>query len=171
MPQPTRQDFEHLLAFRSSLRQFERWSDAQARAAGLTHVQHQLLVAVKGHPGSDPPSVRELAGYLLLRHHSTVELVDRAEAAGIVRRVPDASDGRLVRDPADAARRAHPDRADPGPPGRAACPRRGSGRAGRRGQKLTQAASAAEASHPLGKVPGYRTVIAPGWLRAFGDRR
>lgn len=97
MPQPTRQDFEHLLAFRSSLRQFERWSDAQARAAGLTHVQHQLLVAVKGHPGSDPPSVRELAGYLLLRHHSTVELVDRAEAAGIVRRIPDASDGRLVR--------------------------------------------------------------------------
>lgn len=97
MPQPTRQDFEHLLAFGSSLRHFERWSEAQARAAGLTRVQHQLLVAVKGHPGSDPPSVRELAGYLLLRHHSTVELVDRAEAAGIVRRVPDASDGRLVR--------------------------------------------------------------------------
>lgn len=97
MPQPTRQDFEHLLAFRSSLRQFERWSDAQARAAGLTHVQHQLLVAVKGHPGTEPPSVGDLAGYLLLRHHSTVELVDRAEAAGIVRRTPDASDGRLVR--------------------------------------------------------------------------
>ena len=97
MPQPSRQDFEHLLAFRSSLRQFERWSDAQARAAGLTHVQHQLLVAVKGHPGPEPPTVRELAEYLLLRHHSTVELVDRAEAAGIVRRVPDARDGRLVR--------------------------------------------------------------------------
>jgi len=97
VPQPTRQDFEHLLAFRSSLRQFERWSDAQARAAGLTHVQHQLLVAVKGHAGPEPPTVRELAEYLLLRHHSTVELVDRAEAAGIVRRVPDARDGRLVR--------------------------------------------------------------------------
>jgi DNA-binding MarR family transcriptional regulator len=97
VPQPSRRDFEHLLAFRSSLRQFERWSDAQARAAGLTHVQHQLLVAVKGHPGPEPPSVRELAEYLLLRHHSTVELVDRAEAAGIVRRVPDARDGRLVR--------------------------------------------------------------------------
>ncbi len=97
VPQPTPQDFEHLLAFRSSLRRFERWSDAQARAAGLTHVQHQLLVAVKGHPGSRPPTVSELADYLLLRHHSTVELVDRAEAAGIVRRVPDARDGRLVR--------------------------------------------------------------------------
>jgi DNA-binding MarR family transcriptional regulator len=97
VPQPSRQDFEHLLAFRSSLRQFERWSDAQARAAGLTHVQHQLLVAVKGHRGPEPPTVRELAEYLLLRHHSMVELVDRAEAAGIVRRAPDARDGRLVR--------------------------------------------------------------------------
>ena len=97
MPELTRKDFEHLLAFRSRLRQFERWSEAQARAAGLTHVQHQLLVAVKGHPGHRPPTVSELAGYLLLRHHSTVELVDRAEAAGIVMRVPDLTDGRLVR--------------------------------------------------------------------------
>ena len=97
MPQLTRKDFGHLLAFRSSLRRFERWSEDQARSAGLTHAQHQLLIAVKGHPGSEPPTVRELAGYLLLRHHSTVELVDRAEAAGIVQRVADSSDGRLVR--------------------------------------------------------------------------
>jgi DNA-binding MarR family transcriptional regulator len=97
MPQLSREDFEHLLAFRSSLRRFERWSEHQARAAGLTHVQHQLLVAVKGHPGSEPPTVGDLAGYLLLRHHSTVELVDRAEAAGLVRRIADAGDGRLVR--------------------------------------------------------------------------
>ena len=97
MPQLSREDFEHLLEFRSSLRRFERWSEHQARAAGLTHVQHQLLVAVKGHPGSEPPTVSDLAGYLLLRHHSTVELVDRAETAGLVRRVGDAGDGRLVR--------------------------------------------------------------------------
>ena len=90
-------DFEHLLSFRSSLRRFQRWSEDQARDAGLTHVQHQLLVAVKGHPGHEPPTVRDIAGYLLLRHHSTVELVDRAEAAGLVRRVPDPRDGRLVR--------------------------------------------------------------------------
>jgi MarR family len=75
----TRADFEHLLAFRISLRRFQRWSEDQARAAGLTHVQHQLLVAVKGHPGAAPPTVSDLADYLLLRHHSTVELVDRAE--------------------------------------------------------------------------------------------
>ncbi|MGH3305142.1 MAG: MarR family winged helix-turn-helix transcriptional regulator [Streptosporangiaceae bacterium] len=93
----TRDDFEHLLAFRTSLRRFQRWSEDQAKAAGLTHVQHQLLVAVKGHPGGLPPSVRDLAAYLLLRHHSTVELVDRAEGAGLVRRVADARDARLVR--------------------------------------------------------------------------
>lgn len=96
MPQLSRGDFEHLLEFRASLRRFERWSEHQARTAGLTHVQHQLLVAVKGHPGSGP-TVGDLAGYLLLRHHSTVELVDRAETAGLVRRVGDAGDGRLVR--------------------------------------------------------------------------
>jgi DNA-binding MarR family transcriptional regulator len=95
--QPTRTDFEHLLAFRCSLRRFQRWSEDQARAAGLTHVQHQLLVAVKGHPGDEPPTVGDLADYLLLRHHSTVELVDRAEAAGLVRRVTDGRDARLVR--------------------------------------------------------------------------
>ena len=95
--QLTRADFERLLAFRIGLRRFQRWSEDQARAAGLTHVQHQLLVAVKGHPGSDPPAVSDLAGYLLLRHHSTVELVDRAEQAGLVRRTPDARDARLVR--------------------------------------------------------------------------
>jgi DNA-binding MarR family transcriptional regulator len=97
MQEPTRRDFEHLLAFRSSLRRFERWSEDQARRAGLTHVQHQLLVAVKGHPGGEPPTVRDLADYLLLRHHSTVELLDRAETAGLVRRIADARDGRLVR--------------------------------------------------------------------------
>ncbi len=83
--QLTRKDFEQLLAFRTSLRRFQRWSEDQARAAGLTHVQHQLLVAVRGHPGPEPPTVGDLAGYLLQRHHSTVELVDRNESAGLVR--------------------------------------------------------------------------------------
>lgn len=93
----THADFEHLLAFRTSLRRFQRWSEDQARAAGLTHVQHQLLVAVKGHPGPDPPTVGDLSDYLLQRHHSTVELVDRAEAADLVQRVGDGRDARVVR--------------------------------------------------------------------------
>ena len=39
----------------------------------------------------------DLAAYLLLRHHSAVELVDRAEAAGLVARSPDPQDARMVR--------------------------------------------------------------------------
>ncbi len=97
MTQLTREEFEKLLEFRVTLRRFQRWSEDQARAAGLTHVQHQLLVAIKGHPGDRPPTVGDLAGYLLQRPHSTVELVDRAESAGLVARVPDADDGRVIR--------------------------------------------------------------------------
>lgn len=93
----TQRDFERLLEFRVTLRRFQRWSEDQAKAAGLTHVQHQLLVAIKGHRGDLPPSVGDLAGYLLLRPHSTVELVDRAAAAGLVERTPDGDDGRVVR--------------------------------------------------------------------------
>ena len=97
MPRPTRRDFERLLEFRVALRRFQRWSEDQAQAEGITHVQHQLLVAVKGHPGDLPPTIGELAGYLLLRPHSTVELVDRAVAAGLVERARDPHDGRVVR--------------------------------------------------------------------------
>jgi DNA-binding MarR family transcriptional regulator len=97
LPQPTAQDFQHLLAFRVSLRQFQRWSEDQAQAAGLTHVQHQLLVAIKGHPGDESPTIGDLAAYLTLRHHSAVELVNRAEAADLVRRTSDPRDARVVR--------------------------------------------------------------------------
>jgi DNA-binding MarR family transcriptional regulator len=97
MPRLTQKDFERLLEFRVTLRRFQRWSEDQAQAEGLTHVQHQLLVAIKGHRGDVPPAVGDLAGYLLLRPHSTVELVDRAEAAGLVERMPDPDDGRVVR--------------------------------------------------------------------------
>ena len=93
----TSSDFENLLAFRTSLRRFLHWSRTQAQAAGLTPAQHQLLVAIKGHPGGQEPTIGDLAGYLLLRHHSAVELVDRAAAAGLVERRGDAEDGRVTR--------------------------------------------------------------------------
>lgn len=84
--QPTKADYERLLEFRTRLRQFLRWSEEQARAEDLTAAQHQLLLAIKGHPGPGDPSVGEVAGYLLLRHHSAVGLIDRAERAGLVQR-------------------------------------------------------------------------------------
>lgn len=88
-------DFERLLAFRDGLRRFLHWSDEQARRVGLTGAQHQLLLAVRGH--GTPPSIGELAQHLLLRHHSAVELVDRAVASGLLERVADPDDHRIVR--------------------------------------------------------------------------
>jgi DNA-binding MarR family transcriptional regulator len=87
--QPTHADYQHLLEFRTSLRRFLRWSEEQARAQDLTAAQHQLMLAIKGHPDEAGPSIGDVAGYLLLRHHSAVGLVDRAEAKGLVRRTPD----------------------------------------------------------------------------------
>lgn len=88
-------DFARLLDFRDGLRRFLRWSDDQAASVGLTGTQHQLLLAVRGH--GSPPSIREVAEHLLLRHHSVVELVDRAEVAGLLERVDDPVDHRIVR--------------------------------------------------------------------------
>jgi DNA-binding MarR family transcriptional regulator len=88
-------DFRDLLAFRDALRRFERWSERQARAVGLTPAQHQLLLAIRGHHGA--PTIGDIADHLLLRHHSVVELVRRAERAGLVQRSVDPDDHRVVR--------------------------------------------------------------------------
>jgi DNA-binding MarR family transcriptional regulator len=90
-------DYQRLLDLRTGLRRFLHWSEEQAEAAGLTGPQHQLLLAIRGHSDSRGPTVGEMAGYLLLRHHSAVGLVDRAEKAGLVERLPDEEDHRVVR--------------------------------------------------------------------------
>ena len=97
MARLTRGEFERLLAFRTDLRRFEKWSERQARAVGLSPAQHQLMLAVKGHDDRRGPTVGEIADYLLLRPHSAVELVDRAEAGGFVARTKSDPDGRVVR--------------------------------------------------------------------------
>lgn len=93
---PAQRDYEELLRFRTALRRFLRWSEEQARAADLTPAQHQLLLAIKGHPGDTAPTVSELADYLVTKHHSVVELIDRAVDAGVVERHRDEEDGRVV---------------------------------------------------------------------------
>jgi len=90
-------EYRELLAFRTGLRRFLRWSDEQAASAGLTGQQHQLLLAIRGHEGPGQPTIGDVAEHLLLRHHSAVELVDRAEQGGLVQRVVDDEDRRVVR--------------------------------------------------------------------------
>ena len=95
--QPSDADYLRLLEFRTSLRRFLRWSEQQARAQNLTPAQHQLLLAIKGHPDPAGPSIGDIAGYLLLQHHSAVGLVDRAETAGLVKRARDPDNRSTVR--------------------------------------------------------------------------
>lgn len=91
------EDYQRLLKLRTSLRQYLRWSEQQAEAVGLTPAHHQLLLAIRGHDDPRGPTIGDVAGYLLLRHHSAVELAQRAGALGLIRRVNDPDDGRVVR--------------------------------------------------------------------------
>jgi DNA-binding MarR family transcriptional regulator len=97
-PMPlTKQDFEALARFRFGIRRYLRFSEETVRRHGLTPQQYQLLLALKGFPGREWATVGELAERLQLRHHSTVELVNRAQGQKLVRRIPDPDDARVVR--------------------------------------------------------------------------
>src|SRR5258706_612927 len=88
--------YETLAAFRYALRQFVRFSEQAAQAAGITAQQHQALLAIKGFPGRDSVTVGELAERLQLRHHSAVGLVDRLVTEKLVTRSSSTEDRRLV---------------------------------------------------------------------------
>lgn len=92
-----RSDFERLLELRTGLRRFLHWSEQQAKAAGLSPAKHQLLLAIRGHPNPDGPTIGEIADYLLLRHHSAGELIHRAASDGLVKRTPDPTSKTTVR--------------------------------------------------------------------------
>ena len=95
MTQPlSDREYRSLAEFRYALRTFLRFSEEAARDAGLTPAQHQLLLAIRGHPGDEPPSTSDIADRLQLKLHSTVELVARAESNGLVVRIVDEGDAR-----------------------------------------------------------------------------
>src|ERR687887_1391800 len=96
-PRPSDEDYRRLLELRTGLRRFLRWSEQQAESAGVTPAQHQLLLAIRGHPDPRGPTIGDVAGYLLLRHHSVVGLVNRAESAGLIRRGADPDNRSVVR--------------------------------------------------------------------------
>ncbi|MGH2888349.1 MAG: MarR family winged helix-turn-helix transcriptional regulator [Solirubrobacteraceae bacterium] len=91
------EDYERLAMLRHGLRSFLHWSAEQAKQAGLTATQHQLLLAVRASHEDRGPTVSDIAAVLLIRHHSAVELVDRAQDAGLIRRERDPDQQSLVR--------------------------------------------------------------------------
>jgi DNA-binding MarR family transcriptional regulator len=89
-------DFEALAQFRYQLRRFLRFSEQVAQAHGVTPLQYQLLLQIKGFPGRDWASVTELAERLQSKHHGVVALISRCESLGLVERCASTSDLRQV---------------------------------------------------------------------------
>ena len=89
-------EYRALAELRFQIREFVHFSEEQARSCGLEPQQHQLLLAIKGLPEGKRATVGELAGRLHLKHHSTVELVDRLTAHGVVKRARSREDRREV---------------------------------------------------------------------------
>ena len=89
-------DYQSLAELRYQVRRFLHFSEQAARKAGLEPRQHQLMLALKGLPEGVRPRIGELAERLQIRHHSTVELVNRLSSGGYVRRQPGSEDRREV---------------------------------------------------------------------------
>lgn len=88
--------YRQLAEFRYRIRQFLHFSEELARSQGIEPQQHQLLLALKGLPPDIRPTVTALSHRLCLKHHSTVELVDRLVDHGAVKRRPSSYDRREV---------------------------------------------------------------------------
>ncbi|WP_454727308.1 MULTISPECIES: MarR family winged helix-turn-helix transcriptional regulator [Cupriavidus] len=91
-----KQDFEALSDFRYQLRRFLRFSEDAAHHEGLTVQQYLLMLHIRGCAGKDWASIGELAERLQAKQHGVVALVNRCEAAGLVKRKANADDRRIV---------------------------------------------------------------------------
>lgn len=92
----TREDYESLARFRYAIRQYLVFTEQGAKAVGLTSQQHQALLAIKAQSYESPITIGELARRLMLRPHSTAELVNRLTAANLISRDSAPHDRRMV---------------------------------------------------------------------------
>jgi DNA-binding MarR family transcriptional regulator len=88
-------DYAAAARFRAELRRFLRRSEDCARRFGLTPRQHLLLLQIAA-AESGTTTVTDLVSRLSLSQSAVTELVQRAEAAGLVQRAASPSDARVV---------------------------------------------------------------------------
>lgn len=96
MKRLTLSDYQALAEFRFQIRRFLHFSERAVKGAGLERGQYQLMLAIKGMPPGVRPRIRELANRMQILHHSAVELVNRLETGGFVRRERARDDRREV---------------------------------------------------------------------------
>src|SRR5580693_662574 len=85
---------KELAEFRYRLRRFLSFSEMASEALGISAQQYQVLQVIATVPEGRAASISYLAERMMVRHNSAVELVDRTEKVGLVRRVADESDHR-----------------------------------------------------------------------------
>ena len=95
-PHDAHSDYAGLAQFRFQIRSFLAFSEAAAAQQGLTPTQHQALLGIKGFVRPGPATVGDVARFLLIRHHSAVELINRLAKLGLVSRIADPEDARRV---------------------------------------------------------------------------
>ncbi len=93
----TSEEYRALAELRYRIRLFLREGDATAHAQGLETQQYQMLLAIRGLENGELATIGKLAKKLAIKHHSAVELIDRLEKHGFVRRFRDKEDRRQVR--------------------------------------------------------------------------
>ena len=89
-------EYQALAEFRFQLRRYLRFMEERAREAGQNPQQYQLVLAIKGLPTNTRPTIGALAKRMQLNHNSMVELVDRCERRGLLRRTRSGNDRRQV---------------------------------------------------------------------------
>lgn len=92
----SKKDFEALSNFRYQLRRFLRFSEEATHRHGITHLQYQLLLHIRGFRGREWATVSELAERLQAHHHGVVSLISRCEKLGLVKRQVGRNDRRSV---------------------------------------------------------------------------
>jgi len=92
----TRSQYEALATFRYELRRFLRYSEQVTRRHGLTPLQYQLMLQIRGFPGGRSPTVGELAERLQAKHHGVVSLLTRCERLRLIERRASPVDRRTV---------------------------------------------------------------------------
>ena len=96
MKRLTLSDYQALAEFRYQIRKFLHFSEGAVHTAGLERGQYQMMLSIKGMPHGVRPRIRELANRMQIQHHSAVELINRLEAGGYVKRERAIDDRREV---------------------------------------------------------------------------
>lgn len=96
MKRLTLADYQALAEFRYQIRRYLHFSEEAVHTAGLERGQYQMMLAIKGIPDGVRPRIRELADRMQIQHHSAVELINRLEHGGYVRRERAQDDRREV---------------------------------------------------------------------------